>query len=69
MSTLTYTIPAVNCAHCKLTIERKVGKLAGVGSVSVDVDAKQAVIKFGSPATEVEIEALLAEIGYPPEKQ
>ena len=67
MATLTYNIPAISCRHCKMRIESKVGKLSGVGSVSVDVDAKQAVIKFTTPATEAEIEALLVEIGYPPE--
>ena len=65
--TLTYNVPAVNCGHCKMTIEREVGDLSGVASVSVDVDAKQAVIKLVSPPTEARIEALLAEIGYPPE--
>jgi len=69
MTTLTYNIPAVNCGHYKMTIEREVSELSGVASVSVDVGSKQAVIKFDSPATKVEIEALLAEIGYPPESQ
>ena len=69
MTTLTYHIPSISCGHCKMTIERKVGKLAGVTSVNVDVDTKQAVIKFDSPATKAEIEALLAEIGYPPESR
>ena len=48
-----------------MTIEREVGKLTGVASVSVDVDAKRAVIKFEPPTTKAEIEALLVEIGYP----
>jgi copper chaperone CopZ len=67
MTTLTYHIPAVSCGHCKMTMERKMGELPGVASVSVDVDSKQAVIQFDSPATGDEIEALLSEIGYPPE--
>jgi copper chaperone CopZ len=50
-----------------MRIERKVGELSGVGSVSVDVGAQHAVIEFGPPATEAQIEALLAEIGYPPD--
>jgi quercetin dioxygenase-like cupin family protein len=28
-NTLTYNIPAVNCMHCKMTIEREVGELSG----------------------------------------
>ena len=66
-TTLTYDIPAVHCPHCKITIEREVSELVGVSSVSVDVDARQAVIRFESPTTEAEIEARLAEIGYPPQ--
>ena len=69
MNTVTYNIPSISCRHCKMRIERKVGKLPGVGSVSVDVDAKQAVIKFSPPATEAEIKTQLAEIGYSPESQ
>lgn len=66
MTTLTYTVPAVNCGHCKMMIEREVGKLSGVAAVNVDVDSRKAVIKLVSPATEAEIETVLAEIGYPP---
>ena len=69
VTTLTYNIPSISCRHCKMTIERKVGKLAGVTSVNVDVGARQAVIEFGQPATKPEIEAQLVEIGYPPESQ
>ena len=64
--TLTYQIPAVSCGHCKMTIEREVGELAGVASVQVDVDRKRAVIHYGAPATQPAIEARLTEIGYPP---
>ena len=69
MTTLTYNIPNVNCGHCKMTIERKVGELSGVASVSVDVDAKRAIIKFDPPTTKPEIEALLTGIGYPPQTE
>jgi copper chaperone CopZ len=46
VTTHTYDIPSVNCGHCKMTIEQKVGELAGVASVNVDVAAKRAVIKY-----------------------
>ena len=65
--TLTFSVPAVNCAHCKMKIEQEVGNLSGVASVNVDMDAKQAVIELISPPTQTEIETLLTEIGYPPE--
>ena len=68
-TTLVDNIPSISCRQCKMRIERMVGKLAGVASVSVDVGAKQAVIIFGPPSTETEIKELLAEIDYPPENQ
>jgi len=66
LTILNYNIPAVNCNHCKATIEREVGKLSGVASVAVDVDSKQAVIKLILPPTSAEIEALLTRIGFSP---
>jgi copper chaperone CopZ len=67
LTVLNYNIPAVSCGHCKANIEHEIGKLAGVASVNVDLDSKQAVIELDPPpVTKAEIEALLAEIGYPP---
>jgi len=69
LTTMTFNIPAVNCAHCKMKIEQEVGKLSGVTAVNVDVDAKQAVITLILPPTQSEIETLLTKFGYPPEGQ
>lgn len=66
MTTITYTLPAIHCGHCVHTVQTEVGELAGVQSVSVDQDSKQAVITFAPPATEDGIIALLKEIGYAP---
>jgi copper chaperone CopZ len=66
LTTLTFNVPAVNCAHCKMKIEGEVGRLPGVASVNVDVDTRQAVIELISPPTRTEIEGLLTDIGYPP---
>jgi copper chaperone len=69
MTTVTYTLPAVHCGHCVHTVQSEVGELAGVQSVTVDQDSKQAVITFASPATEDSIITLLKEIGYAPAGQ
>ena len=70
LTVLNYNIPTVSCGHCKATIEHEIGKLAGVASVDVDVDSKQAIIKLDPPpVTKAKIEALLAEIGYPLKSQ
>ena len=66
MPTLTYNIAAISCGHCKETIETAVRKISGVASVQVNVDEKQAIIRYEAPATSAGIEAVLSEIGYPP---
>ena len=68
MTTITYDVPSVHCGHCQMTIEREVGELAGVVSVSVDIDGKQTTISFVPPATSEQIEAYLDEIGYSVQK-
>ena len=67
MTTVTYTVPAISCAHCTHTIETEVSDLAGVQSVKADVTSKKVVITFADPASEEKIKALLAEINYPAE--
>ncbi len=65
MTTVTYSVPAINCMHCTHTIEMEVGELQGVKSVKADVNTKDVVITFEAPASEEKIKALLAEIEYP----
>jgi copper chaperone CopZ len=65
MTTVSYSIPAINCRHCTHTIEMEVSELQGVQSVKADVQAKQVVITFDAPANEEQIKALLAKIAYP----
>ena len=67
MATINYTLPAVSCGHCKMSVEREVGEMEGVSSVLVTVDTKQATIEYDEPATLVQIEALLTGIGYSPQ--
>lgn len=68
MSTVTYTVPAIHCGHCVHTIKMEVGDLAGVQTVSADLDTKKVVVTYDAPASEDKIEALLAEINYPAQK-
>jgi copper chaperone len=67
MTTVTYTIPAISCAHCTHTIETEVGELKGVQTVKADESTKKVEITFDTPANEAVIKALLAEINYPAE--
>jgi len=67
MTTLTVKAPNISCGHCVHTIEDEVGELAGVKSVQAQEDSKIVTVTFETPATTEQIEALMAEIGYPAE--
>ncbi|MBI3761953.1 MAG: heavy-metal-associated domain-containing protein [Chloroflexi bacterium] len=68
MSTITYTIPNISCAHCIHTIKMEVGELPGIKSVEGSEQTKVVTIGYDDPATKEQIEALLAEIDYPVQK-
>jgi len=68
MTTLTYKIPNISCAHCIHTIQTELGDLAGVRSVEGQIETKLVTVRYDDPASSAQIEALLAEIDYPAEK-
>jgi copper chaperone len=65
MTTVSYTVPNISCAHCIHTIQTEVAELKGVQSVKADLATKKVEIAFDQPASEAEIKAFLAEIEYP----
>lgn len=65
MTTVKYSIPNISCDHCVHTIQTELSDLEGVKSVKADQETRTAVITFEPPATEAQIQKLLAEIDYP----
>ena len=65
MTTITVRTPDISCSHCVHTIQSEIGDLPGIQSVQAQEDTKLVTIAFDAPATREQIEALLAEIGYP----
>lgn len=65
MTTVTYTVPNISCAHCIHTIQMELGEVQGVKSVKAELATKKVEIAFETPASEETIKALLAEIEYP----
>ena len=65
MSTVTYSIPSINCSHCVHTIASELSEMPGVKTVTGDVAAKKVTVSFEPPATTAEMEKLLAEINFP----
>jgi copper chaperone len=66
MASKTFTVPNISCNHCVMTIERELGELAGVTSVTADAETKNVTVEWGPPATWEAIVSLLTEINYPP---
>ena len=60
----TYSVPGISCGHCKTAIEGEVGKVVGVDSVSVDIDAKTVIVVFADSLTDDDIRAAIDAAGY-----
>lgn len=60
MST-TYSVPDITCGHCKAAIEGEVSQVAGVDTVTVDIEAKSVAVVGGDDAA---IRAAIDEAGF-----
>ncbi len=65
MTTKTYSVPAISCGHCVMTIERELKYVDGLQSVKADQQSKLVRVEVESDAVLPAVEAMLAEIGYP----
>jgi copper chaperone CopZ len=65
MTKVTYSVPAIMCAHCVHTIQTELADVKGVQSVKADEASKKVEIVFDAPASEEALKATLAEINYP----
>ena len=61
--TITYTVPAMHCAHCRASIVEEVSAVAGVDSVDVDLDRKVVTVS-GSGLDDDALRAAIEEAGY-----
>jgi len=63
MTTLSYSVPGVSCAHCRRAIEDEVSQVHGVDAVDVDLDTKTVTVS-GEPLDAAAIVAAIDEAGY-----
>jgi copper chaperone CopZ len=54
--------------HCIHTIKSELSEVEGVQSVEADAATKKVTVAFEDPATQEQMESLLAEINYPVQK-
>ena len=63
MTTLTYRVPGVSCAHCRQAIEGEVSTVSGVRSVEVELDSKTVTVT-GELLDDGAVRAAIDEAAY-----
>jgi len=61
--TVTYSVPAIHCEHCAMSIREEVSEVEGVEAVDVDLESKAVSIR-GRELDDVALRAAIAEAGY-----
>ena len=61
--TAIYSVPAIHCAHCAMSIREEVSEVDGVEAVAVDLDTKVVTIS-GHALDDAALRAAIAEAGY-----
>jgi copper chaperone len=60
---VTYSVPAIHCAHCGMSIQEEVSEVEGVDVVDVDLDTKIVTIR-GRGLSDEKLRAAIEEAGY-----
>ena len=61
--TVTYSVPAIHCAHCAMSIREEVSEVEGVDDVAVDLDTKVVTVS-GHGLDDAALRAAIEEAGY-----
>jgi copper chaperone len=61
--TLIYSVPAIHCAHCGMSIREEVSEVEGVESVDVDLDTKVVTVS-GHGLSDDKLRAAIEDAGY-----
>ena len=61
--TLTYTVPAIHCEHCGMSIRAEVSEVEGVETVDVDLGMKIVTVQ-GRELSDDALRAAIEEAGY-----
>jgi len=63
MNEITYTVPGMSCGHCESAVRGELQEVAGVESVSVDLDTKLVVVR-GDRLDDQALLAAIDQAGY-----
>jgi copper chaperone len=61
--TVTYSVPAIHCDHCEMSIREEVSEVEGVDQVAVDLDSKLVTVT-GRGLDDAALRAAIVEAGY-----
>jgi copper chaperone len=61
--TVTYTVPGMNCEHCKAAVTEELSAVAGIQSVEVDLDRKLVKVT-GTTLDDAVLRTAINEAGY-----
>jgi copper chaperone len=61
--TITYSVPAIHCEHCAMSIREEVEEVAGVEGVAVDLDSRLVTVS-GRELDDSALRAAIEEAGY-----
>jgi copper ion binding protein len=64
MSTATYTVTGMTCAHCVNAVTEEVGAVPGVTDVQVDLESGAVTVTSDSPLDDAAVAAAVDEAGY-----
>lgn len=64
MSTSTYTVVGMTCAHCVASISEEIGEISGVRDVAVDLPSGAVTVTSDNPVDDADVRAAVEEAGY-----
>jgi copper chaperone len=64
MSTSTYTVVGMTCAHCVASVSEEVGEISGVRDVAVDLPTGAVTVTSDAPIDDADVRAAIEEAGY-----
>lgn len=64
MSSSTYTVNGMTCAHCVMSVTEEVTAIPGVTNVEVDLASGEVTISSESALDRTQVEGAVEEAGY-----
>ncbi|WP_328429521.1 heavy-metal-associated domain-containing protein [Streptomyces sp. NBC_00443] len=64
MTTTTYAVSGMSCAHCRATLTKVIGELDGVTEVGVDLATGQVTVTSAGEPDDTLITEVVDEAGY-----